>query len=90
MKNETKNVEQATKPYSKRLVSELRKRLDLPNDSEVSDEEILKCTDQTHFRASVELHLAIIDLGRTIKKSIQPVTNALEKAKRELSRYNGK
>lgn len=69
-----------------RLVSELRFRLALSNDADITDAEILEVTYGTIFRASVELHLACVDLSKAVKKEIKPIADALEKAKRALSR----
>lgn len=62
-----------------RLVKRLRERLDLTDEWGVfvSDEDILLGTEKTFTRASVELGLALSDLGTEIGK---PIRKLLRKA----------
>jgi len=61
------------------FVSELRARLDLPNDAEVSDQEILDGTDGTFFRAQVEMSIAASNIAAAIAVEFKRTCESMRK-----------
>ena len=62
---------------SDELVRRLRERLGCGEN--LPDEDILKHTEGTYFRAVIELQMSIEDLGRELKKRFEPLLKLIRR-----------